>query len=41
MGDLAPADAAWLLGLLALHGLAMPADPAQAQHWFERAQMLG
>ena len=39
--DLAPADAAWLLGLLALHGLAMPADPPQAQHWFERAQMLG
>ncbi len=39
-GDLSPADAAWLLGLLALHGLAMPADPAQAQHWFERAQML-
>ena len=38
--DLAPADAAWLLGLLALHGLAMPADPAQAQHWFERAHML-
>lgn len=38
--DLTPADAAWLLGLLALHGLAMPADPAQAQHWFERAQML-
>eukprot|EP01034_Spumella_vulgaris_P046767 gene46767-58317_t len=36
-----PADAAWLLGLLALHGLAMPADPPQAQHWFERAQMLG
>lgn len=40
MDELAPADAAWLLGLLALHGLAMPADPAQAQHWFERAQML-
>ena len=40
-GDLSPADAAWLLGLLALHGLAMPADPAQAQHWFERAQLLG
>jgi TPR repeat protein len=39
--DLAPADAAWLLGLLSLHGLAMPADPPQAQHWFERAQMLG
>lgn len=36
-----PPDAAWLLGLLALHGLAMPADPAQAQHWFERAQLLG
>ena len=29
-GDLTPADAAWLLGLLALYGLAMPADPAQA-----------
>lgn len=39
--DIAPADAAWLLGLLALHGLAMPADAQQAQHWFERAQMLG
>lgn len=38
---MAPADAAWLLGLLALHGLAMPADPPQAQLWFERAQMLG
>jgi TPR repeat protein len=36
-----PRDAAWLLGLLSLHGLAMPADPAQAQHWFERAQLLG
>lgn len=39
--DPTPPDAAWLLGLLALHGLAMPADPAQAQHWFERAQLLG
>lgn len=38
---MAPADAAWLLGLLALHGLAMPADLPQAQLWFERAQMLG
>ena len=37
----AAADAAWLLGLLALHGLAMPADPPQAQHWFERAHMFG
>ncbi|MFN3438487.1 MAG: hypothetical protein ACK41V_12380 [Acidovorax sp.] len=36
----ATADAAWLLGLLALHGLAMPADPPQAQHWFERAHMF-
>ena len=39
--DVSPADAAWLLGLLALHGLAMPADPSQAQRWFERAHMLG
>ncbi|MFN4120972.1 hypothetical protein [Acidovorax sp.] len=34
-------DAAWLLGLLALHGLGMPPDAPQAQHWFERAQALG
>ena len=39
--DMPPADAAWLLGLLALHGLAMPTDLPQAQHWFELAQMLG
>lgn len=39
--EMAPADAAWLLGLLALHGLAMPTDLPQAQHWFERAQLLG
>lgn len=39
--ELSPPDAAWLLGLLALHGLAMPTDPPQAQLWFERAQMLG
>jgi uncharacterized protein len=39
--DMPPADAAWLLGLLALHGLAMPTDLPQAQHWFEIAQMLG
>lgn len=38
--DLNAPDAAWLLGLLALHGLAMPADPPQAQQWFERAYML-
>ena len=40
-GDPAPRDAAWLLGLMALHGKAMPADPVQAQHWFERAYLLG
>ena len=36
-----PNEAAWLLGLLALHGKAMPFDPVQAQHWFERAYLLG
>lgn len=36
-----PRDAAWLLGLLALHGQAMPANAADAHHWFERAQRLG
>ncbi|WP_461162613.1 SEL1-like repeat protein [Simplicispira piscis] len=36
-----PKEAAWLLGLLALHGKAMPFDPVQAQHWFERAYLLG
>ena len=35
--DIRPADAAWLLGLLSLHGLAVQPDPQQAQHWFERA----
>lgn len=35
------AHAAWLLGLLALHGKGGPADPAQAQRWFERARTLG
>ena len=39
--DPAPNEAAWLLGLLALHGKAMPADPVQARHWFERAYLLG
>ncbi|NPC55755.1 SEL1-like repeat protein [Caenimonas soli] len=34
-------DAAWLLGLLALHGLAMPQDTAQAQTWFQQARQLG
>lgn len=36
-----PSEAAWLLGLLALHGKAMPANPVQAQHWFERSYLLG
>lgn len=40
-GSLQSSDAAWVLGLLALHGLAMPADLPQAQHWFERAHVLG
>ena len=35
-----PSEAAWLLGLLALHGKAVPIDPVQAQHWFERAHLL-
>jgi TPR repeat protein len=34
-------DAAWLLGLLALHGIATPVDKAQAEHWFKSAQQLG
>jgi TPR repeat protein len=36
-----PAQAAWLLGLLALHGMGMAPDAPQAQQWFERAQALG
>lgn len=36
-----PAQAAWLLGLLALHGLGMAPDAPQAQQWFERAHALG
>ena len=39
--DVQARDAAWLLGLLALHGIAMPADPAQAQQWFARARQAG
>ncbi|PIF26363.1 TPR repeat protein [Acidovorax sp. 56] len=35
-----PAEAAWLLGLLCLHGVGTPTDTAQAQHWFEQAQAL-
>lgn len=40
-GEPTPSEAAWLLGLLALHGKAIPVDPVQAQHWFERAHLLG
>lgn len=40
-GEPTPSEAAWLLGLLALHGKAMQADPVQARHWFERAYLLG
>lgn len=39
--DTSARDAAWLLGLLALHGIAMPADPAQAQQWFDKARQAG
>lgn len=34
-------DASWVLGLLVLHGIGMPADGAQAQDWFERAHRMG
>ena len=37
----AQANAAWVLGLLYLHGIGMPASPADAQSWFERAHFLG
>jgi TPR repeat protein len=35
------AQAAWVLGLLYLHGIGVAASPAEAATWFERAQMLG
>ncbi|OSZ68021.1 SEL1-like repeat protein [Hydrogenophaga sp. IBVHS2] len=35
------AEAAWLLGLLSLHGATLPRDDAQARFWFERARQLG
>lgn len=34
-------DAAWTLGLLALHGIGLPADAAQARHWFDIARQAG
>ena len=35
------ANAAWVLGLLYLHGIGVPASRADAQSWFERAHALG
>lgn len=35
------ARAAWLLGLLYLHGLGVTASPGEAAVWFERARALG
>lgn len=35
------AEAAWLLGLIWLHGSAGQRDDAQARVWFERARLLG
>jgi TPR repeat protein len=35
------AEAAWTLGLLSLHGIGMPMNPAQAQEWFELAARKG
>lgn len=37
----AQAQAAWVLGLLYLHGIGMAASPADAASWFERARRLG
>jgi uncharacterized protein len=35
------ANAAWVLGLLYLHGIGVVGSPAEAQRWFERAHALG
>lgn len=35
------ASASWLMGLLALHGICMPVNYAQAENWFLRASDLG
>ena len=37
----AQGQAAWVLGLLSLHGIGMAASPADAASWFERARRLG
>lgn len=36
-----PARASWLLGLLYLHGIGVPASLGEAARWFERAHALG
>jgi TPR repeat protein len=36
-----PARAAWLLGLMYLHGIGVAASPAEAAVWFDRARALG
>ena len=40
-GKTAQRDAAWMLGLVLLHGSGAPADPAAAHQWFKRAHELG
>ena len=37
----AQANAAWLMGLLTLHGICAVLNTADAAVWFERAQQLG
>lgn len=40
-GPAAQREAQWVMGLLALHGIAMAQDGPQARQWFERAQRAG
>ena len=40
-GNAAQARAAWVLGLLYLHGIGVPASAAEADNWFARAFSLG
>lgn len=40
-GKAAQRDAAWMLGLVLLHGAGTPADAAAAHQWFKRAHELG
>ncbi len=41
VGPAAQREAQWVMGLLALHGIAMAQDGPQARQWFERAQRAG